>query len=107
MSSSDAFMAAVAHRRTYYALSPTSTIPDSKIEQIVTDTIKHTPSAFNSQTTRIVLVVKEEHKKLWDMIMAVYEEMLPKEKFEHAKGRMEGFRKGYGTVYITTPSTDR
>lgn len=100
-------MTAVANRRTYYALSPTSPIPDSKIEQIVTDTIKHTPSAFNSQTTRIVLVVKEEHKKLWDMIMSVYEEMLPKEKYEHAKGRMEGFRKGYGTVDIPTPSTDR
>ncbi|KAL9100331.1 MAG: hypothetical protein Q9163_004280 [Psora crenata] len=92
------FMQAVASRRTYYALSPSSPIPDSRIQEIVTQAIKHTPSSFNSQSGRLVLVLKKEHEKLWDMITEVYKQQLSAEKFEHAKARFDGFRKGYGTI---------
>ena len=46
----------------------------------------------------MVIVLKEKHEELWDAIMEIYKVQLPAEKFEHAKGRMEGFRKAYGTV---------
>ena len=98
MADSKPLMKAVASRRTFYALSPSSPIPDSRIQELLTETIKNTPSAFNSQTTRLVLVLKKEHEKLWDTITEVYKQQLPDEKFQHAKGRFEMFRKGYGTV---------
>ena len=91
-------MKTAAARRTYYALKDTSPIPDSHIQELVHDTIKHAPSPFNSQTTRVAPVLKDEHKKLWGNIMGVYEAMLPADHFAHAKGRMEGFSKGYGTT---------
>ena len=82
-------MKTAAARPSYYALKDTSPIPDSHIQELVHDTIKHTPSPFNSQTTRVAVVLKDEHKKLWGNIMGVYEAMLPADHFAHAKGRME------------------
>ena len=85
-------------RRTHYQLTNESTVPDARIKELVAHTIKHVPSSFNSQTTRLVVVLKEKHEELWDAVMEIYKLQLPADKFEHAKGRMVGFRKAYGTV---------
>lgn len=37
--------------------------------------------------------------------MEVYKIQLPAEKFAHAKGRMEGFRAGYGTLLFYEDTT--
>ncbi len=98
MADSQAFSNLVEERRTYYQLTNESTISDARIKELVNHTIKHVPSPFNSQTTRAVVVLKEHHQKLWDSIMEVYKVMLPDDKFQHAKGRFDGFRAAYGTV---------
>jgi len=94
----------VKSRRTYYALKSESPVPDSVIETIVQDAILHVPSSFNTQTTRVVLLLKEEHKKLWNAVLKIMEGLVaagkvPKEMFENnTKPKLEGFRNGYGTV---------
>ena len=54
MSGSSTLLAALAGRRSYYALRRESPIPDSKIQSILNQIVLQTPSAFNSQTTRIL-----------------------------------------------------
>ena len=98
MAESKSLPDAIASRRSYYQMTTESTISDARIKELIAHTMKHVPSAFNSQTTRMVVVLKEKHEELWDAIMEVYKVQLPAEKFEHAKGRMVGFRKAYGTV---------
>ena len=98
MASTKSFAEAVKDRRTYYALINESTIPDSRIQEIVKDAILHTPSAFNSQTSRAVVLLGEEHVKTWDLIAEVYKQQLPEEKFNRANERFKGFRAAYGTV---------
>ena len=98
MADSKSFLNATESRRSYYQMTNESTISDARIKELVTHTIKHVPSSFNSQTTRMVVVLKEKHEELWDAIMEIYKMQLPADKFEHAKGRMVGFRKAYGTV---------
>lgn len=98
MADSKDFLNATETRRTNYQLTNESTISDARIKELVAHVIKHVPSAFNSQTARVVVVLKEKHEELWDAIMEVYKVQLPADKFEHAKGRMDGFRKAYGTV---------
>ncbi|KAL8927448.1 MAG: hypothetical protein Q9208_002253 [Pyrenodesmia sp. 3 TL-2023] len=106
MASTKPFSEAVKARRTYYALDSSSPIPDARIQEIVSHTITHVPSAFNSQTSRAVLLLNEEHKKCWDIIAEVYKQQLPAEKFERANQRFQGFRKGYGTI-LFYEDTDR
>lgn len=98
MADSKDFLNATETRRTNYQLTNESTISDARIKELVAHAIKHVPSAFNSQTARMVVVLKKKHEELWDAIMEVYKVQLPADKFEHAKGRMDGFRKAYGTV---------
>ncbi|KAI4244969.1 MAG: hypothetical protein L6R42_010315, partial [Xanthoria sp. 1 TBL-2021] len=98
MASTKSFAEAVKDRRTYYALSNESTVPDSRIQEIVKDAILHTPSAFNSQTSRAVVLLGEEHVKTWDIIAEVYKQQLPEEKFNQANKRFQGFKAAYGTI---------
>lgn len=98
MADSKDFLDATKSRRSVHQLANESTISDARIKELVTHTIKHVPSAFNSQTTRLVVVLKEKHEELWDAILEVYKVQLPADKFEHLKGRVEMFRNAYGTV---------
>jgi predicted oxidoreductase (fatty acid repression mutant protein) len=94
----------VKTRRTYYGLKAESPISDEAIENIVQNAVLHVPSSFNTQTTRVVLLLKEEHQKLWDIAINIMEGLVaagkvPKEMFEnHTKPKLNGFRAGYGTV---------
>ncbi|SDD58710.1 hypothetical protein SAMN02799630_03827 [Paenibacillus sp. UNCCL117] len=92
------FWTAIKGRRSIYTLSKESTISDEKIQEIVEEAIKHTPSAFNSQSTRLVLLLGEQHDKLWDITTATLKAIVPADQFESTKQRMDGFRGGYGTV---------
>ncbi|KAI4207474.1 MAG: hypothetical protein LQ346_000519 [Caloplaca aetnensis] len=106
MASTKPFSEAVKARRTYYALDSSSPIPDARIQEVVSHAILHVPSAFNSQTSRVVILLNDEHKKCWDLIAEIYKQQLSAEKFEHANQRFQGFRKGYGTI-LFYEDTDR
>ncbi|KIX92690.1 uncharacterized protein Z520_11542 [Fonsecaea multimorphosa CBS 102226] len=97
--SSDALFDAVKSRRTYYALSGESPIPDSKIHELVNETVKHVPSSFNSQSTRVVVVLNEEHKKLWgDIVIPIIKSVAPPEAWPASEKKLEGFKAAYGTI---------
>ncbi|RAL14678.1 nitroreductase family protein [Aspergillus homomorphus CBS 101889] len=91
-------------RRSHYALKAESPIADEAIEHLVQQAVLHTPSSFNTQTGRVVLLLKEEHQKLWDIAIAALEGLVtagrvPKETFENqTKPKLNAFRNGYGTV---------
>lgn len=96
-------------RRTYYGLKGESPVSDDVIERIVQDSVLHVPSSFNTQTSRVVLLLKEEHKKVWDIAINVMEGLVaaghvPKEMFETStKPKLEAFRAAYGTVRLPSP----
>lgn len=96
----------VKRRRTYYGLNGESPISDGAIEHIVQESVLHVPSSFNTQTSRVVLLLKEEHQKLWNIAINVMEALvtaghIPKEMFENStKPKLESFRAAYGTVCV-------
>ncbi|KAJ5178012.1 uncharacterized protein N7500_000711 [Penicillium coprophilum] len=94
----------VKARRTYYDLKGESPVSDDVIERIVQDSILHVPSSFNTQTSRVVLLLKEEHQKVWDIAIKIMEGLVaaghvPKEMFENStKPKLNAFRAAYGTI---------
>lgn len=56
MSGSAALFEAIKTRRSVYTITPESTIPDEKIEEIIATAVKHAPSSFNSQSSRVRLL---------------------------------------------------
>ncbi|KAJ5377632.1 uncharacterized protein N7496_005041 [Penicillium cataractarum] len=93
------FIEGMKGRRSLYALTNKSTISDDRIEEIISEVVKHTPSPFNSQTARLLVLLKEEHEKLWDIALEIATATVPAEQLEKLyKPRIAGFRAGYGTV---------
>ena len=86
-------------RRSYYALAPESPVPDAQIEEMVRFVLKHTPSAFNSQSTRLVLLLHEHHAKLWKIVLRALRAAVPETEFARTKEKIDrSFAAGYGTV---------
>ena len=52
-------------RRSVYTLNKQLPLSAAETAQIVEHAVKHTPSAFNSQSTRVVVLFGAEHEKLW------------------------------------------
>ena len=92
------FIEAIKERRSIYAISKESPISDDKIVEIVEDVVKHVPSAFNSQTTRTVILLGEQHDKLWDITMEALRKIVSEKDFESTEARINSFKGGYGTV---------
>lgn len=86
-------------RRTYYNLEASSPISDDKIHEIVQAAIKHTPSSFNSQSTRVVVLLADQHKKLWEEIVKpAVKAVAPPEAWEGSEKKLTGFANAYGSV---------
>ncbi len=95
----DSLFAPVKARRTYYQLSDESPISDDRIHELVQEVIKHTPSSFNSQSTRAVVLLGDEHEKLWeDIVKPAVKAVAPPEAWEGSNKRLSGFAAAYGTV---------
>ena len=60
---------AIKNRRTHYRLSKEKVVSSKRVKEIIEEIILHTPSAFNAQSTRIVLLLDKQHDKLWNEII--------------------------------------
>ena len=100
---SQCFLDCIAKRRTYYQLSAESPISDVRIQTIIEDIILNVPSAFNSQTVRVILLLREEHRKLWDIVKEVLRSVVPKDVFAATEKKLNGFQTAYGTVSYGLP----
>lgn len=90
---------AIKHRRTYYSISNQSKISDKEIEDIVDYAVTNVPSAFNSQSTRIVLLLGENHRILWNIAKETLRKIVSLDAFAATEAKIDNsFASGYGTV---------
>lgn len=90
---------ALVHRRSYYAIGHQSPISDQEIEEILDLALLHIPSAFNSQSSRLVLLLGEHHKKCWNIVLESLQCVVPEAAFATTRDKINhSFAAGYGTV---------
>lgn len=89
---------ALKERRTFYGLSKETVVSDEKIQEIVKEAVKYTPSAFNSQSARAVVLLGASHDKLWDIAKETLRKLVPADSFASTEDKMNSFRSAYGTV---------
>lgn len=93
------FMDAVKGRRTYYAIGKEQVVDIERIQNIVNEAVKHVPSAFNSQSARVVVLFREQHNRLWDIVKAELKKIVPADRFQATEEKINGaFRSGYGSI---------
>ena len=61
--------------------------------------MKHIPSAFNSQSARLVLLLGEQHRKFWEIVKDTLRKIVSAEAFKATEKKVNNsFEAGYGTV---------
>lgn len=89
---------AIINRRSVYGIGKEAVVPNDRVMEIVKQAVKFAPSAFNSQSGRVVVLFGDQHDRLWDITKETLRRIVPVENFPDTEGRINGFRNGYGTV---------
>jgi uncharacterized protein len=92
------FYDAVAGRRSYYGIGKNVPFSNDKIKEILEHAVKFTPSAFNSQSARVVLLLDKQHDKLWDIAKDALRKIVPADQFASTEEKIDSFKNGYGTI---------
>lgn len=92
------FLTAMEQRRSIYAIEKRSPIPDSRIEELIRRAVRHTPSAFNMQSSRAMLLLGREHDRFWRIAVEAVRAAAPADAFAAAEEKLRTFAAGYGTV---------
>ena len=95
---SKSFLQAVANRRSYYGISNEKIVAEPMIVEIIETALKHSPSAFNSQNSRVLVLFSAEHDAFWAIAMAALRAIVPSDKFAPTEEKINSFAAGYGTV---------
>ncbi|WP_427927846.1 nitroreductase family protein [Acinetobacter guillouiae] len=92
------FLNQIKQRRTIYAIGRDLSLDQVKIEEIIKDAIKHSPSSFNSQSSRAVILFGDSHVKFWTIVLETLRKIVPAEAFEGTSGKINSFIVGAGSV---------
>ena len=85
-------------RRSIYALGNELPVEPQAIVNMAERVLLHTPSAFNSQSSRLVVLFGAEHQKLWDIAEEKLRAAVGDGDFSGTKQKLDGFRAAAGTV---------
>lgn len=92
------FLTALKKRRSIYALGDNLTQTTEEISELVKEIVRESPTAFNSQTQRVVILTGESYKKLWQMTADLLQPLTPPDAFEGTKQKLASFAAGKGTI---------
>ncbi|HHK5567442.1 putative oxidoreductase [Neisseria lactamica] len=89
---------AAESRRSVYSLNKNLPVGKDEIVQIVEHAVLHTPSSFNSQSARVVVLFGEEHDKVWQFVEDALRAVVPADSFEPTAQKLKLFKAGAATI---------
>ncbi|WP_395000504.1 nitroreductase family protein [Acinetobacter sp.] len=92
------FLDHIKQRRTIYAVGKNVALTPEQIESVIKEAVNLSPSAFNSQTSRIVTLFGESHLQFWNIVRETLRKIVPEAAFEGTNTKINSFAAGYGTV---------
>lgn len=93
-------------RRSRYALKNEITMTNEELKQMIEGIVSAMPSAMNSQSTRIVVLLNKDHDKLWDITLDELKKVASPDQFPETEQKVNGaFKSGYGTILFFEDNT--
>lgn len=92
------FQEAIQKRRSIYGIGSQTNISQNEIAKLIECCLFNAPSAFNSQSTRLVLLFGESYQKFWEMVLNTLKKLISPENFGPTEKKILSFSKGVGTV---------
>ncbi len=88
-------------RRSIYAIGKDLPYTNDEILDLITKTTREIPSAFNSQSSRVVVLFGKESEEFWNTLVAgEVQKVAPPEAFEGTKQKLASFAAGVGTILL-------
>ena len=85
-------------RRTRYGLTDKILLSEMDLLDIISQSVKYTPSPFNCQGGRIVVLLGEKSRLFWNIVLEKLRSVVPESHFPATKEKIESFASGYGTI---------
>lgn len=95
---SDNFIALAKQRRTIYALGKELPVAEDIVIETIKEAIRQAPSAFNSQSSRALILLGKEHNKFWELTREQLRKIVPEENFQGTSKKIDGFAAAAGSV---------
>ncbi|MDO4903052.1 MAG: nitroreductase family protein [Limosilactobacillus sp.] len=93
----------LAKRRTIYALGDKVDAQPEDIFDLVKETVRNSPTAFNSQSVRAVVLFGKSSDKVWDIVEDALKAIVKDpEAFKSTQEKIASFRAGFGTILYLT-----
>lgn len=92
------FLEAVQKRRSIYGLNEKLPFSDEHLIKIIETAVKNAPSAFNSQSSRVVILLGENNGKFWKIVEEALARIAAIENFAATKKKIQSFAGGHGTI---------
>lgn len=97
------FLDTLKKRRSIYNLGKNMTLTDDEINSLVKMAIRESPTSFNAQTTRAVILYGKKHDQLWDIVVNRLKSEVPSAQvYETTKQKVASFKAAYGTILYFT-----
>ncbi|MEK5743340.1 nitroreductase family protein [Acinetobacter variabilis] len=93
-----AFLDHIKKRRSIYAIGKNVSLDQAEIEHIIKEAVKHSPSSFNSQSLRVVILFGQSHDTFWHIVRETLRDLVSADAFEATSSKIDGFAAGYGTA---------
>ena len=85
-------------RRSNYSLDDRVELSEPQIMELINHAVKQCPSAFNSQSARVIVLFNEHQQKFWNLTLKELEKVTPKDKFANTKKKIASFAAARGTI---------
>lgn len=92
------FLDQIKQRRSIYAIGKNVNLDNTKVEALIKDAVKHSPSSFNSQTSRVVTLFGQSHEDFWNIVLETLRKIVPANAFEGTNAKISSFKAGHATV---------
>lgn len=92
------FLESITSRRSIYAIGKGSDVSETAVLDLLKQATDFAPSAFNSQSQRVVLLTDKAHQKLWEITLEELRKVTPAQAFKKTEGKIASFAAGEGTI---------
>jgi len=99
------FIESIKKRRSQYALGKNLTLSQTETTELIQEAVRQAPSAFNSQSTRAVILYAEHNQALWELVEESLRPLVPAENFAATQAKVNSFAAGVGTVLFYEDQT--
>ena len=88
----------LAQRRTIYNIGKNVKDPAQELDQVIRSAVRLSPSAFNSQSSRVVNLFGQAHQDFWNIVKETLRQMIPADSFQATNDKIDSFAAGFGTA---------